>query len=74
MKKLSSIIASPSDRENIVIEIWAEDVQVAEVSREPGSSTEIDIFPPAAGTVWHFNLDEFRVLLDQAAGTLNTLE
>jgi len=66
------MIASPSDRENIVIEIWSENIQVAEVSREPGKATEIEIFSPAAGTTWHFNLDEFRALLDEATGILTT--
>ncbi|UNB62311.1 hypothetical protein [Pseudomonas syringae group genomosp. 7] len=70
MKKLSSVIASPSDRENLVFEIWSENNQVAEISNEPGKNFEIEIYTPAEGASWSFELDEFKGLLEQAITSL----
>ncbi|WP_082341853.1 hypothetical protein [Pseudomonas thivervalensis] len=71
MTNLSSMITSPPDRENLVFEIWAGTNQLAEVSREPGRSVEIEIYPPVEGGSWNFELEEFMSLLNQAAKNLN---
>ncbi|NWC18441.1 hypothetical protein CCU68_33310 [Pseudomonas gingeri NCPPB 3146 = LMG 5327] len=63
-------MSSPPDRENLVFEIWLGVHQVAEVSREPGRPVEIEIYPPAEGGKWFFELEEFMSLLNQAAKNL----
>ncbi|MBX8547548.1 hypothetical protein K5D53_23240 [Pseudomonas cichorii] len=70
MKKLSSLISSPPDRENLVFEIWLGDDQLAEVSHEPGRSVEIEIYPPADGRAWVFEYEEFMAMLNQAKNNL----
>jgi len=70
MTYLSSVIASPSDRENLVFEIWVGPNQLAEVSHEPGRSIEIEIYPPAEGEKWNFEVDELISLLNQAVRDL----
>lgn len=49
MTRLFSMITSPSDRENLVFEIWSGSNQLAEVSHEPGKPVEIKIYPPVDG-------------------------
>ncbi|MCJ7957683.1 MAG: hypothetical protein MUW57_14315 [Pseudomonas sp.] len=66
MKKLSAVISSPLDRENIVFEIWFEARQVAEVSHEPDCPIEIEIYPAPEGETWKFDLDEFKAVLEKA--------
>lgn len=71
MTHLSSMITSPPDRENLVFEIWAGANQLAEVSREPGRSAEIEIYPPVEGGSWNFELEELMSLLNQAVKNLS---
>lgn len=70
MKHLSSLMSSPPDRENLVYEIWLGTDQLAEISHEPGRPVEIEIYPPAEGGTWFFELDEFLSLLNQATKNL----
>lgn len=70
MTHLLSLIASPSDRENIVVEIWCGPVQVAEVSHEPDQPVEIEIYPSLDGEKWRFELQELLILLEHALVTL----
>ncbi|MBB5418037.1 hypothetical protein QF000_003829 [Paraburkholderia atlantica] len=65
MKTLSAQIASVSDRENLVFEIWYGGRQVAEISKEPNQDYAIEIFPAADGKSWHLDLSEFNALLNQ---------
>ncbi|TXC84869.1 hypothetical protein FRZ40_24535 [Paraburkholderia azotifigens] len=58
------MVTSPPDRESMVFEIWHENRQVAEVSKEPGRSYEIEIYPAANNGIWHFDLSEFKAMLE----------
>ena len=64
MNKLEALLTSPPDRENVVFEIWYENRQVAEISKEPGRGYEIEIYPAAGNGVWHFDLSEFQAMLE----------
>lgn len=70
MTHLSSLISSPPDRENSVFEIWLGTDQLAEVSHEPDRPVEIEIYPPAEGGKWSFELEELMSLLSQAVKSL----
>ena len=71
MMHLSSLITSPPDRENLVIEIYQGDKQLAEVSHEPGRSFEMEIYPPIGEVKWTFELEEFLSLLNRAVKLLS---
>jgi phage pi2 protein 07 len=73
MTHLTSLMSSPPDRENLVFEIWLGTDQLAEVSHEPGRQVEIEIYPPAEGGKWSFELEEFMSLLSQAVKNLQQL-
>jgi len=64
MSKLEAMVTSPPDRESVVFEIWHENRQVAEVSKEPGRGYEIELYPAAENGVWHFDLCEFKEMLE----------
>lgn len=70
MNLLSTVITSPPDRENCVLEIWAGSSQVAEISHEPGKSIEIEIYPPIEGGTWNFKLEDLMAALHQATKSL----
>lgn len=67
---LSTVIASPPDRENCVFEIWAGSSQLAEVSHEPGRPMEIEIYSPAEGDKWTLKIEDFMTVLPQATKDL----
>lgn len=71
MTRLFSMITSPSDRENLVFEIWSGSNQLAEVSHEPGKPVEIEIYPPVDGGRWNFEIEELISLLQQAVKNLD---
>lgn len=71
MTRLFSMITSPSDRENLVFEIWSVSNQLAEVSHEPGKPVEIEIYPPVDGERWNFEIEELMSLLQQAVKNLD---
>lgn len=64
MSKLEAMVTSPPDRESVVFEIWHENRQVAEISKEPGCGYEVEIYPAANNGVWHFDLNEFKAMLE----------
>jgi hypothetical protein len=64
MSKLGAMVTSPPDRENVVFEIFYEDRQVAEISKEPGRDYEIELYPAANNGIWHFDLNEFKAMLE----------
>jgi hypothetical protein len=70
MNLLSTVITSPLDRENCVLEIWAGANQLAEVSHEPGRPIEIEIYPPIDGGKWNFKLEDLMTALHQATKDL----
>jgi len=61
------LIASPSDRENLVAEIYFENQQVAEIWYEVSSKLSVDLFPKPDGGPWSFDLTAFRGVLEAAA-------
>lgn len=71
MTRLFSMITSPSDRENLVFEIWSGSNQLAEVSHKPGKPVEIEIYPPVDGGRWNFEIEELMSLLQQAVKNLD---
>lgn len=64
MKSLRAQIASVTDRENLIYEIWHENRQVAEISKEPGRGYEIEIYPAVDNGSWQFDLNEFKPILE----------
>ena len=70
MTHLSSLMSSVPDRDNLVFEIWLGTDQLAEVSHEPERPVEIEIYPPAEGGKWNFELEEFMSMLNQAVKSL----
>ena len=71
MNNLSVVISSPSDRENLVFEIWSGTCQVAEISREPGRVAEIEIYVHPQGGTWSFDLNEFVSVLNKIIADLD---
>lgn len=74
MSLLSTVIASPTDRENCVFEIWMGVNQLAEVSHEPGRPIEIEIYPPVAGGEWNLKVEDLMTALHQATKALASHE
>ncbi|BCQ28287.1 hypothetical protein NK8_64760 (plasmid) [Caballeronia sp. NK8] len=70
MKTLKAQIASVTDRESLIYEIWHESRQVAEISKEPGRSYEIEIYPAANNGAWRFDLKEFKEMLEDGVKEL----
>jgi hypothetical protein len=64
MKLLGAQVASVSDKENLIYEIWHENRQVAEISKELGRRYEIEIYPAAGNGTWHFDLSVFKAMLE----------
>jgi hypothetical protein len=64
MKTLRAQIASAPDRDNVIYEIWHGRYEVAEISKEPGRDYEIELYPAPAGEIWHFDLNEFKAMID----------
>ncbi len=64
MKSLKAQIVSVTDRENLIYEIWHGNRQVAEISKGPGHTYEIEIYPAANNGAWHFDLNEIKEMLE----------
>jgi hypothetical protein len=64
MNELNAMVTSPPDRENVVFEIWCGDREIAEISKEPGRDYEIELYAAAQGRPWHFDLNEFKAMLE----------
>jgi hypothetical protein len=71
MTSLTLQIASLSDRDKVVSEIWFGNDQVAEVSNERNGQTIIEIFSAPSGGAWSFALDEFQKILVEARDNLS---
>jgi hypothetical protein len=72
MSKLEAMVTSPPDRESVVFEIWHENRQVAEISKEPGHGYEIEIYPAAGNGAWHLDLSEFKAMLEDGIKELSS--
>jgi len=70
MSKLKSMVTSPPDRQGVVFEIWNENRQVAEISKEPDRDYEIEIYPAANNDAWCFNLHELKAMLEDGVRKL----
>lgn len=70
MSQLEAILTSPPDRESVVFEIWCGDQQVAEISKEPTRSYEIELYAAPGGVPWQLDLNEFKSMLDNAINEL----
>jgi len=63
-------ITSMPDRDSLVAEIWLDDAQVAEVSREE-SGVQIEVYPLPGGAPWKVDVDEFNRAIKAAIDRLN---
>lgn len=71
MAQLTALISSPPDRENVVLEIWFDSRQFAEISKEPGRDFEIEIYASENGQ-WNFDLRDLMRVLESAERNLGT--
>jgi hypothetical protein len=62
-------LASPPDRERLVVEVFSGDEQIAELNRESGD-IEIELYPRRRGTPWIFPCAEFLEVLSRAKDRL----
>lgn len=58
-------IASVSDRDDLVAEIWLDDAMVAELHRDDGKF-KIDIYRNESGQPWCFDLSDWLAVLSEA--------
>jgi hypothetical protein len=63
------LIASPPDREHIVVEIWYGDYMFAELAQEHGALT-IEIYPNPTGGPWLLDYEQTIKAMQQAKGKL----
>ena len=66
--KITLQIASPPDHENIVVELWFENIQLAEVSNENGV-VEVELYQ-LPGAPDKLPLDDFLTALQTARSNL----
>ncbi len=57
------LLASPPERENLVVAIFLGREQVAEISHETPGIFVLEVFPRAGGGSWEFDLDAFQLAL-----------
>jgi hypothetical protein len=63
-------IASVSDRNRLVAEVWVGDTQWAEVLCENGRDLEVEFYPKPDGTPWRLPLREALEAVERAAKSL----
>jgi len=68
--RIEVIKASVPDRDELVVELWYGDTQVAEVSRGP-AGLMVELYAPFDGGTWRFELDDFVTSLLEAKRTLS---
>jgi hypothetical protein len=59
-------IASVSNRDDVVAEVWWGDALVAEVHRAAGGELQIDIYPTESRDPWSFDLKGWLATLAEA--------
>lgn len=67
--ELRLVVASPPDREGVVVELWHADEMCAEVSNEKGELV-LEVYPRAAGGSWQFDYECFQSAVTRAKSTL----
>jgi hypothetical protein len=72
VKTLQAQIASVPDRDNVIYEIWHGRYEVAEISKEPGRDYEIELYSAPDGGAWHFDLIEFKAMIEGGIKALAT--
>ena len=65
-------LASLPDRENVVIELWLGNFQIAEVSNEHGQS-QVELYSLPEACVMEISLDELIEALNKAKENLRVL-
>lgn len=65
------LITSPSDREQLVAEIWCDDIQLAELNEEEGRPV-LEIYPRPTGEAWILDFNDLIDLLQRARTALST--
>ena len=68
-KRTSTVIASVSDRENLVAELLCEEEQWAELNQE-GPTLEVELYPRSDSEPWRFDFDELVEALFRARSLL----
>jgi len=63
-------IASSSDRDAVVAEIWWNDLMVAEMRRGADGHSYIDLYPSPSRTPWSFRFEEWVAVTKEAEGLL----
>jgi hypothetical protein len=58
-------LTSVPDRDDLVVEIWVGDEQLAELRNEP-SGVCVQLYPGAAGAPWDLSHDDFMAALKEA--------
>ena len=62
-------VASVPDREQLVAELWDEDVQFGELSQEEGQLV-LEIYPRPDGLPWTFPFEDIQKALERVKGKL----
>jgi hypothetical protein len=70
--RLTTLITSPPDRDQLVVEVWNGDVQLAELSRSP-AGVLIEFYGHPSGGGQLVELEELRRVLDVGVRELNQL-
>lgn len=68
-RDLRLVVASPPDREQLVVELWQADEMCAEVSNETGEWV-LEVYPKLAGGAWQFDYKDFLSAVTRARSTL----
>jgi hypothetical protein len=63
-------IASISDRDQLVAEIWWNEQMVAELRRGADGAIYLDMYAPPSTKVWSFKLEEWLRAIDEARARL----
>jgi len=71
MKEIEAIVASPTEQDNLVVQLFKRDGgQFGEVFRE-GIQSRIEIYPSVDGKPWNFEVDELVHVLQLAVQKLS---
>lgn len=72
-RQLDYTIGSLPDHENFVLHIFVGNKALAEITKEPGCTLEIEIFPPYEGGSWKLEFDELKKIIDAGIKRFNQL-
>lgn len=71
--KMEITVGSVPDRENLVAELWYDNVMWCEISKEESDFT-LEIYPNPSGKPWAFKFEEAVAFLQQAERRLQNLD